>query len=153
MTNKLFIFCMVTLFGVSTLGAVEDSQKKELVKKAAEARSQSYAPYSKFNVGAAILTKDGQIIQGANIENASYGLSVCAERIAVFKAISAGVKDIAAIAVVVPGGGTPCGACRQVLNEFNPNLPIYLGDVEGHMTAETSLKELLPNAFGPHNLQ
>src|SRR5689334_5222747 len=98
-------------------------EKKLLAEKAAEARQRAYAPYSNFFVGAAIMTHDGKIYQGCNVENASYGLAICAERTAAVKAASDGVRSFKAIAVSVPGGGTPCGACRQFLNEFNPDLP------------------------------
>lgn len=126
--------------------------QSELLKIAAEARNSAYAPYSKFQVGAALLAENGAVFTGCNVENASYGLTNCAERTAVFNAISEGVKDFTAIAISVPGGGSPCGACRQVLNEFNPQLKIYLGDENGRLVSETTLDVLLPDAFGPENL-
>ncbi len=130
-----------------------EKQKIALVKKAAEARTKAYAPYSNFLVGAAVLTSDGQMIGGSNIENASYGLAICAERTALFKAVSEGHTYIKAIAVVVPGNGSPCGACRQVMNEFNPRMPVLYGNLQGKLIRETTLQELLPEAFGPHNLE
>ena len=126
---------------------------EELSKVAAEARVSAYAPYSKFQVGAALLTETGEVFTGCNVENASYGLTICAERTAVFKAVSEGVRHFSAIAISVPGGGSPCGACRQVLNEFNPQLPVYLSDETGTIMSTTTLEELLPNAFGPENLE
>lgn len=133
--------------------ALEPWEKQELLSKASEARLKAYAPYSNFFVGAALLGTDGKIYQGANVENASYGVTCCAERVALFKAVTEGTKDFKAIAIVVPGGGSPCGVCRQALNEFSPSLPVILGDEEGNIVSETTLLDLLPDAFGPHNLQ
>lgn len=126
---------------------------EDLLQLAAEARKSAYAPYSKFQVGAALLSENGEVFTGCNVENASYGLSNCAERTAVFKAVSEGVKQFTAIAIAVPGGGSPCGACRQVLNEFNPGIIVYLGDENGQLVRETSIDALLPDAFGPENLR
>lgn len=125
---------------------------KELLQLAAEARNAAYAPYSQFHVGAALLAENGEVFTGCNVENASYGLSNCAERTAVFKAVSEGVKTFTTIAIAVPGGGSPCGACRQVLNEFNPSLKILIGDENGSLIRETSIGTLLPDAFGSENL-
>ena len=124
----------------------------ELAKLASSARLQAYAPYSKFKVGAALLAEDGKTYTGCNVENASYGLSMCAERVAVFKAVSEGQKSLKAIALSVSGSGSPCGACRQVLHEFNPSMLVYLADETGHIHHETTLNMLLPHAFGPENL-
>jgi len=124
----------------------------ELLKLATEARNFAYAPYSKFQVGAALLATNGEVFTGCNVENASYGMTICAERTAVFKAVAAGVRSFDAIAISVPGGGSPCGACRQVLNEFSPSLKVYLGDENGQLVRETTLSALLPDAFGPENL-
>lgn len=125
---------------------------QELLQRASQARNTAYAPYSKFHVGAALLGTCGEVFTGCNVENASYGLAICAERTAVFKAVSEGVKSFSAIAISVTNGGSPCGACRQVLNEFNPKMKIYLGDENGTLIRETVLDELLPDAFGPENL-
>lgn len=125
----------------------------KLVKAGAQARKSAYAPYSKFNVGAAVLTDDGRIYTGCNVENASYPLTCCAERVAVYKAVSEGARNIIAVAVIVPGGGTPCGGCRQVLNEFNPDMLVLYGDEAGNLTSSSKLTTLLPDAFGPHNLK
>jgi cytidine deaminase len=126
--------------------------REELLRKAAEAARQAYAPYSRFPVGAALLAEDGRIFTGCNVENASYGLTNCAERVAVGAAVAAGCRRFAALAVAVRGGGSPCGACRQVLHEFAPGLQIHLGDENGVWRATYSLRELLPEAFGPESL-
>lgn len=130
--------------------------KEELMAQAKEAMDYSYSPYSKFKVGAALLTKDGKIFLGANIENASYGLSMCGERNAIFNAYCHGVEydDIEAIAII---GDTekpvsPCGACRQVFSELLPkNTKIYLGNLEGDIK-ETTVEELLPYSFSSEDL-
>lgn len=128
--------------------------EEELVKKAVEARGRAYAPYSGFAVGAALLAKDGQIFVGGNIENASYGLTVCAERVALFKAISEGVREFVALAVACGNGPcAPCGACRQVLYEFAPDLLLIMADGEGQTWRKAKLWELLPQGFGPSALQ
>jgi cytidine deaminase len=118
-----------------------------LIKAATDAKAQAYAPYSNFPVGAALLTASGEIFPGANIENASFGLTICAERAAVCAAVSAGKKDFVAIAVVSGSEAAcpPCGACRQVLAEFNPELQVIMSTTTGHRK-EASLSELLPLA-------
>lgn len=120
-----------------------------LLEAARQARAHAYAPYSKFEVGAALQAADGHVITAANVENASYGLSMCAERNAVFAAVARGIRDFTAIAVAGPDGAltSPCGACRQVLSEFNPNMAVVYTTADG--THESTLTELLPNAFGP----
>ena len=130
-----------------------ESAFQELINEAVCARKQAYAPYSHFAVGAALLTTCGEIIRGCNVENASYGLTICAERSAVFNAIGKGHTTFQALAVSLKGSGSPCGACRQVLNEFAPDLIILLADPEGLNLRETTLSELLPDAFGPSNLE
>jgi cytidine deaminase len=127
---------------------------EDLIRVAALARERAYAPYSGYKVGAAIRTKRNRIHSAANVENASYGLTVCAERCAVFAAIAAGeTKDYDAIAIVVAGDElpSPCGACRQVLHEFSPGTRVILATTTGKRKA-TTLPELLPDAFGPRNL-
>jgi cytidine deaminase len=126
----------------------------ELVALAAQARRHAYAPYSHFTVGAALLAQSGRVYSGANVENASYGLSVCAERVAVWKAVAEGERAFTAIAVVTENGVSPCGACRQVLAEFagDPRtLRLIVADVQGHRRTYT-LDELLPEAFTPEQL-
>ncbi len=111
-------------------------------------RSRAYAPYSKFQVGAAILTASGEIFAGCNVENASYGLTICAERVAIGSAVAAGHKEIVAVAVVSSGGHSPCGACRQVLSEFGPAMEVILIDADDPTrTRTTTLTALLPEQF------
>lgn len=129
------------------------AQFAELARLAREARLRAHAPYSRFKVGAALLTRDGQIVTGCNIENASYGLTLCAERTAVFKAVSEGIRDFAAIAVVCDSSrlAAPCGPCRQILWEFCGDIWVRLLDLKGH--AKTlRMKELLPFPFDARNL-
>jgi len=125
---------------------------QSLIAKAMEARKQAYAPYSDFAVGAALLGKSGRVYTGCNVENASYGLSTCAERVAVFKAVSEGERDFVAIAVVTEKGVTPCGACRQVLMEFGGDIQVIVADAAGEYRV-FALRELLPDAFTPKNLR
>jgi cytidine deaminase len=121
----------------------------ELLSAARDARERAYAPYSHFRVGAALDAGDGHVFFGSNVENASYGLSMCAERSAVFAAVSAGFHRFDAIAIAGPDGEltSPCGACRQVLAEFNPEMLVIFTGSDGPMTA--SLAELLPHSFNP----
>ncbi|HEY2841001.1 MAG TPA: cytidine deaminase [Pirellulales bacterium] len=122
--------------------------QRELIAAAVAARQNAYAAYSKFAVGAALLTADGQIVYGANVENASYGLTICAERVAIHSAVAAGYRQFRALAVVTSGGLPPCGACRQVMAEFCADLPILLVDADRpDAVATTSLAELLPQRF------
>jgi cytidine deaminase len=125
---------------------------EELIARAALAQEYAYAPYSNYRVGAALLTGSGRVYLGSNVENAVYSLTICAERVAVVKAISEGEKKFEAMAVVTSNGGSPCGACRQVLREFALKLPIYIADAEGSFR-ETSVAELLPDSFGPEFLE
>lgn len=121
--------------------------KSKLVKAAIKASFKSYSPYSNYKVGAAVLTANNKIFTGTNIENASYGLTLCAERVAVFKAVSDGFKKISAIAVATKDGAFPCGACRQVLYEFGPDMIVIVADFNGNIIKEINLKNLLPDAF------
>ncbi len=130
---------------------VSEEQKNELLKAACEARNNSYAPYSNYHVGAAILTEDGRIFTGVNVENASHSLAICAERSAIFSAVTAGVRRFLAVAVCTDNAGSPCGSCRQVLSEFSGDIPVWLSDDKGTVR-ETSLHILLPDFFGPHHL-
>ena len=120
---------------------------------ARSAREGAYAPYSRFLVGAALLTDEGDIVPGANVENASYGLSMCAERTAVFHAVSEGMRRLVAVAVVGsnPQPAWPCGACRQVLWEFGPEMIVVSEGLDG-TREERPLADLLPSAFGPSDL-
>jgi len=119
---------------------------QDLIAAALRARDYAYAPYSRFPVGAALLARSGRVYVGCNIENASTGLTVCAERVAVWKAVSEGEADLQAIAVVSEPGATPCGACRQVLSEFVQDAPVLVADLHGRVW-QTCLDELLPAAF------
>ena len=130
--------------GVDTTGLVDAARK---------AREHAYSPYSGVKIGAAVLAEDGAVYTGANIENASYGLSCCAERTAMFKAASEGVRKILAIAVVGKSEQftRPCGACRQVMIEFNPEMAVMMRGVDG-FSADATAKSLLPAAFNPPEL-
>jgi cytidine deaminase len=127
---------------------------EDLIKVAALARQRAHAPYSKYKVGAAIRTKRNKVHAGANVENASYGLTVCAERTAVFAAVNAGDTGLEAIAIVIDDERlpSPCGACRQVLAEFAPGMRVVLATTGGKRRA-TTLSELLPDPFLPENLR
>jgi len=120
----------------------------ELVQQALEAREEAYAPYSQFKVGAAILSAEGEVFTGCNVENASYGLTVCAERVALFKAVSRGKRNFSAIAIVAGTDDycSPCGACRQVLAEFGASTKVYMANRKGEYR-EMTVAELLPAAF------
>lgn len=122
--------------------------EQQLIAAATAARALAYAPYSKYLVGAAVVTADGTIFTGCNVENASYGLTCCAERTAVFKAVSEGQRDFVGIAVVTETGASCCGACRQVISEFSTDgtLPVLLADAAGKFT-RTTIGEMLPGAF------
>jgi cytidine deaminase len=124
----------------------------ELIDLARKARKRAYAPYSHYKVGAALLGKSGTVYTGCNVENASYSHTICAERTAVLKAVSEGEAEFEAIAVVTRNGGSPCGACRQVLSEFSPELIIYIADKDGEYRT-TTLKKLLPDSFTPAHLR
>jgi cytidine deaminase len=137
-------------------GPLAPETAHDLLRRAREARTHAYAPYSNFRVGAALLTEDGQIFTGCNVENASYGLTNCAERVAVQKAVSVGVRRYRAVAVVGPEDHlpcAPCGACRQVLNEFGRDLVVVTPDEEGpHGYRASTMRELLPGAFDESRL-
>jgi cytidine deaminase len=131
---------------------ITDEMREKLIAAAIEARQWAYAPYSEYKVGAALLTASGRIYDGVNVENAAYPDSICAERVAVFKAVSEGEHEFIAIAVVTANGGTPCGSCRQVLSEFGGETQVYIVSAEGELLTETSVSDLLPGAFGPTDL-
>ncbi|MDX1948113.1 MAG: cytidine deaminase [Pirellulaceae bacterium] len=120
----------------------------EMIKLALAIRERAYAPYSKFLVGAALLAEDGQIFTGCNVENASYGMAICAERVAVFNAVANGQRKFTHLALVTEGGVSPCGACRQVLSEFSPDMVIFLVDAKKpRKITEGNLWDLLPGRF------
>lgn len=148
MLTLLTLFLSAHLFG----GTLSTESTATLIQAGQDAQKKAYAPYSKYYVGSAVLTKSGKIYTGCNVENASYGLTICAERTAVFKAVSDGDKEIEAIAVITRDGGACCGACRQVLNEFNPEMIVICADEQGQIHHTFTLSQLLPQAFGPRNL-
>ena len=131
---------------------LSDEKRQELIQKALQVRTRAYAPYSNYQVGAALLTKKGQIFTGVNVENAAYPDSICAERSAVFSAVSAGERDFEAIAVATRNGGTPCGSCRQVLSEFGLDILVLLADENENLLQEKTVRDLLPGAFLPQDL-
>lgn len=123
-----------------------------LIRQAAEAHARAYAPYSHYAVGAAVRAEDGRVFTGCNVENAVYPLTLCAERVAITKAISEGARAITAVAVVTENGGTPCGSCRQVIREFaGPETPIFIADTHGNFR-ERTLEALLPESFSVADL-
>ena len=125
----------------------------QLVAAAIQARDNAYAPYSSYRVGAAILTADGRVVTGCNVENAVYPLTICAERVAIAAAIAGGARHIVAVAVATENGGTPCGACRQVMREFgHPDMPIYIAKTDGTFRQRV-LDELLPESFSAADLE
>jgi cytidine deaminase len=133
---------------------LEEKVIQAMAKLAREISQKAYAPYSRFPVGAVVLTNDGKYFTGCNVENASYGLTICAERNAVFQMVSGGARKIAAVMIYTPTAmpTAPCGACRQVLNEFGPDA-VVLSVCDGTETLRKKLSDLLPDAFGPANLE
>lgn len=129
------------------------NQRSQLIEAASAVRAHAYAPYSRFQVGAAVLTSTGEIFAGCNVENASYGLTICAERAAIGSSIAAGHKSIVAVAVVTRGGHSPCGACRQVLAEFGPTMEVVMVDADQPSCVRTTtLDKLLPDSFSGASL-
>jgi cytidine deaminase len=126
--------------------------KKKLINKAIEAQKGAYAPYSHYAVGAAVLTDSDEIFDGVNIENAVYPLTICAERVAIFKAVSRGHRAFNAIAVVTKNGGSPCGACRQVMAEFGLDTLVLIADSNGTLHQTSTVADLLPYAFSDADL-
>jgi len=124
---------------------------QELVAAALEARTRAYAPYSHYFVGAALLAGDGSVILGCNVENAAYPSTICAERVALTSAVAQGKRDFVAIAVATANGGSPCGTCRQVMAELGLDMAVYISDGAGNYHT-TSVRELLPDSFGPQRL-
>jgi cytidine deaminase len=122
-----------------------------LIELATQARERAYAPYSKYAVGAALLGASGRVYTGCNVENAVYSLTICAERAALFKAVSEGEHEFDALAVVTVNGGSPCGSCRQVLAEFEPDLRVLIAQ-PGKLVAVQTIADLLPRAFGARDL-
>lgn len=131
---------------------ISDEVKKKLIESSLGARRWAYAPYSEYAVGAALLTSSGKIYDGVNVENAVYSATICAEHVAIVKAVSEGEKKFTAIAVATDNAGTPCGICRQVLSEFGGDILVIIVNGEGVVEQETTVAELLPEAFGPKDL-
>jgi cytidine deaminase len=129
-----------------------DQETRSLIETANAARVHAYAPYSNYLVGAALRTKSGRIYTGVNIENAAYPTGICAERVAVFKAVSEGEMEFDVIAVVTDNGGSPCGACRQALSEFGLDTLVLIADGGGNLVKSMTVGDLLPEAFQPRHL-
>lgn len=127
-------------------------QVSQLIEAASQVRKWAYVPYSQYAVGAAVLTSSGKLYDGVNVESAAYPTTMCAERVAIFKAISEGEREFVAIAVVTENAGSPCGACRQVMAEFGLETIVLIADSQGVLRSETSVADLLPQAFTPHDL-
>ena len=128
-------------------------EKQSLVDLANTARQHAYVPYSNYAVGSSLRTKSGRTFTGVNVENAAYPQTMCAERVAIFKAVSEGEKEFEVITVVTDNGGSPCGGCRQVMSEFGLDTIVLLADGSGRILKETTVRELLPEAFTPEHLK
>ncbi len=129
-----------------------EEERRFLVNLANEARRRAYAPYSGYAVGAALRTRNGRIYTGVNVESAAYPTTMCAERVAVYKAVSEGERDFEVIAVVTDNGGSPCGSCRQVLAEFGLDTLVIIADGHGRVLWQATVNDLLPGAFTPKDL-
>ncbi len=130
-----------------------EQEKQALIDLANEARRRAYAPYSNYQVGAALRTKSGRLYTGCNVENAAYPQSICAERVAIYKAVSDGEREFDVIVVATPNGGSPCGGCRQVMAEFGLDTIVLMADGEGRLVQEATVSDLLPFAFTPERLK
>jgi len=126
--------------------------RKQLIDTAVQARNRAYAPYSQYKVGAAVLTCSGKVFTGVNIENAAYPHTVCAERVAIFKAVSEGETEFTAIAVATSNAGMSCGACRQVMAEFGLDTLVIFADDQGRVAQEMTVRDLLPGGFSGKDL-
>lgn len=134
------------------MSKLTQEERKSLIDLANKARRRAYVPYSNYPVGAALRTKNGRLYTGVNVENAAYPQTMCAERVAIFKAVSEGETEFEVIAVVTNNGGSPCGGCRQVLAEFGLDTIVLLADGKGKVVKEMTVSELLPEAFTPRHL-
>jgi len=132
---------------------LSDNMRQELIRAARQVRKRAYAPYSNYQVGAALLTSTGKIFTGVNVENAAYPDTICAERSAVVSAVSAGEQKFEAIVVATQNGGYPCGSCRQVLAEFGLDIEVLLIDGEGNLLQQNTVRDLLPGAFQNKDLK
>jgi cytidine deaminase len=131
---------------------ITNDVKQQLIQSALHARKWSYSPYSHYAVGAALLSASGKVYDGVNVENAVYPVTICAERVAVFKAVSEGEREFEAIAIATENGGMPCGSCRQVLIEFGPQIWVIVVDKDGKVNSECPVSDLLPGYFSPVDL-
>lgn len=136
----------------SSQNFIDPQQLQDMVGKAMEARDQAYCPYSEYKVGAAILTESGQIFSGCNVENASYSVTICAERTAITKAVSEGNRKIKAVVVIADGSAAPCGACRQAISEFSLDAPVIGVNPNGEIYNTWTVQQLLPDGFNVKNL-
>jgi len=125
---------------------------QQLIEQAHRAAQNAYIPYSKYPVGAALLSSNGTVYLGCNVENASYPVGICAERVALVKAVSEGERTFEAIAVVTRNGGAPCGMCRQMMYEFAPQMRVIIADMDGNIAFDDVLAKLLPLGFSPNHL-
>ncbi|MBI5934973.1 MAG: cytidine deaminase [Chloroflexi bacterium] len=128
------------------------SEYQSLIDLANEARKLAYVPYSNYRVGAALRTKSGKVFTGVNVESAAYPTTMCAERVAIYKAVSEGEREFDVIAVVTDNGGSPCGGCRQVMAEFGLETRVLIADGDGNLVKEMTVAQLLPEAFTPGHL-
>ena len=129
-----------------------NDERRSMIDLANQARKHAYVPYSKYPVGAAIRTKSGRLFTGVNVENAAYPQTMCAERVAIFKAVSEGESEFDVIAVVTNNGGSPCGGCRQVMAEFGLDTIVLIADGNGELKKEMTVDEILTDAFTPKQL-
>ncbi len=130
-----------------------DEVTQKLIDAALKVRENAYAPYSGYAVGAAVLADSGTVYTGANVENAAYPMTICGERNAIFHAVAEGERNFTRIVIATRNGGAPCGACRQVMAEFAPEMEVLLVDEQGTICRQTTVSELLPGAFTPKSLQ
>lgn len=131
---------------------LDPAMEKQLIETALNARKWAYAPYSNYLVGAALLTSSGRIYEGVNIENAAYPTGICAERVAIFKAVSEGEREFTALVVATENGGSPCGSCRQVMAEFGLGMRVLVVNGKGEVVMDTTVGGFLPQAFTPDQL-
>ena len=131
---------------------LSEEKRQELIQAAIQVRKKAYAPYSEYQVGAALLSSEGNLYLGVNVENAAYPDTICAERSAIVSAVSQGERVFDAIAVATRNGGTPCGSCRQVMAEFGLDMEVILVDESGKILDQTTVRDLLPGAFQPSDL-
>ena len=132
---------------------ITETDIRQLIKQAIAASRNAYIPYSHYPVGAALRATDGSVYTGCNVENAAYPATICAERTALVKAVSEGRQNFDTLVVVTRNAGSPCGLCRQMLYEFAPNLHVIIGDLDGKISLDCQLSDLLPHGFGPQSLE